>query len=347
MRKFVIWWFNQLAGMFAVASASAREHSNAIILEIDHHTVSLLFRSGGMTTRAGQSSVDDAGFRQLAQLVTERGDLSGPLLMRLQSAQVLHKKLSLPIAARHDLKEALGFQIDRETPFARDEVNWNYTVRGQDASRNLMDIDLAVVPRCLVDPIIDCAQRAGLHPSGIEVDMGSNATASIPLGVGKRVQWRRPQRSLVVLAASALMLTVIAVAIPFIYQQRALASADVIIASLKEPAREALALRHPADRLAKVTASLKKTRERNASTLAALAAVTKSLPDEAYLTAFSLRSGRLTMSGLSPSAAKLVGLLARTPAFREPTLDSPVVENGSEGLETFSISVNVPPDGAP
>jgi general secretion pathway protein L len=345
MRKFVIWWFDQLAGMFALASA--REHSDAIILEINHHSVSLLFRSGGMTIRAAQSSADDIGFRQLAELVTGRGDLPRPVLMRLQSAQVLHKKLSLPIAARHDLKEALGFQIEHETPFARDEVHWNYTVRCQNASSNLMDIDLAVVPRCLVDPIIDCARRAGLHPSGIEVDMGSDVTASIPLGAGKRVQWDRPQRSLVVLAASACMLTVIAAAIPFIYQQGALASADVMIASLKEPAREAVALRYPADRLAKVTASLKKTRERNASTLATLATATKSLPDETYLTVFSLRSGRLTMSGLSPSAAKLVGLLARTPAFREPALDSPVVENGSEGLETFSISVNVPPDGAP
>jgi general secretion pathway protein L len=142
-------------------------------------------------------------------------------------------------------------------------------------------------------------------------------------------------------------LAFIAVAIPFIYQQRALASADEMIGSLKEPAREALALRGPADRLATVTAALKKAREQHASPLAALAAATKSLPDGTYLTAFRLRAGRLTMSGLSPSAAKLVGLLARTPTFREPAFDSPVVESATAGLETFSISLNVAPGGAP
>ena len=158
--------------------------------------------------------------------------------------------------------------------------------------------------------------------------------------------WARAQRSLGPLAAAVCILAVIALAIPFIRQQWALASAEAMIASLNEPAREALALRQPADRLTRIVTSLKKERERNGIALAALAAATKSLPDETYLTAFRLRAGRLSMSGLSPSAAQLIGLLARTPAFREPALDSPVVESGSEGLETFSISVTVTPESA-
>jgi general secretion pathway protein L len=341
MRRFVTWWFDQLAGMFAIASA--RGHSDAAILEIDHDTVSLLFRSRGATTRAAQTSASDADIRQLAQLVTDR---SLPLHLRLQPAQVLHKTISLPIAARHHLRQALGFEIDGETPFTADEVRWNYAVRRRDPSRNCIDIDLAVVPRCVVDPIIDCVRRAGLDPSGIEVAVGSNAAVSIPLGAQMGVARAHSQRSLPALGASACVLAVIAVTMPFIHQQRALASADAMIASLKDPARAALALRSPADRLAQATAALKKGREQHGSALAALAAATQSLPDGTYLTAFRLRAGRLSLSGLSPSSAKLVGLLARTPTFREPAFDSPVVESASEGLETFSISLNIPPRGA-
>jgi general secretion pathway protein L len=86
---------------------------------------------------------------------------------------------------------------------------------------------------------------------------------------------------------------------------------------------------------------LKTEHDRNGSAIATLAAATKSLPDETYLTALSLKAGRLTMSGLSPSAAQLIGLLARTPAFREPAFDAPVVESESTGLEAFTITVNV------
>src|SRR5437764_437303 len=142
MRRFLNWWIDQLAGMFAIASA--REHSEAVILEIDRHTVSLLFRCRGTTTREAQSNAGDAGLQQLAQHIAMRSDLPHLLLLRLQPAQVLHKQLSLPAAVRHDLREALGFEIDRETPFARDEVHWNYTVRGQYPSHNRVDIDLAV-----------------------------------------------------------------------------------------------------------------------------------------------------------------------------------------------------------
>lgn len=343
MRRFVTWWLNQLAGMFAIASA--HEHADAIILEIDSHTVNLLYRSGGITVRQGQSSADETGIRELAQLVTEHG--TTPLLVRFRPAQALHKKLSLPIAARHDLKEALGFEIDRETPFSRDEVHWHYIVHRRCDSRNRLDVDLAIVPRSLVDPIIDCARRAGLNPSGIEVDLGPNAATSIPLGRDTRVPWDRSQRKLACVGGVCCMLAIIAIALPFIAQQQALSSADAVISSLKEPAREALALRRPTDQLAKVAASVRMARKANGSALTLLSAATRSLPDDTFLTAFRLHDGRITMSGLSPSAAKLVGFLVRAPSFRAPTLDAPVVESGSEGLETFTISVNVPPESAP
>jgi general secretion pathway protein L len=329
------------------ATGSAREHSDAVILEIGRDTVSLLFRSGGTVTREAQGSTDDAGIRQLARILTARGGLPRALLFRLPPERVLHKELSLPLAAQYDLKEVLGFEIDRETPFARDEVYWSYAVREADGPRKRIGIELAVVPRCFIDPVDAAARRAGLDPAGIEVDMGEGATALIPLGAQRRANWALARGPLTPLAAAACILIVIAAAIPFIRQQSALVTADAMIASLTEPAREASALRQPADRLTRIIASLKEERDRNGSALAALAAATIALPDETYLTTLNLRAGRLTMNGLSPSAARLVGLLARRAEFREPVFDSPVVESGTNGLEEFGISVNVAAEGAP
>ncbi len=186
------------------------------------------------------------------------------------------------------------------------------STRRTDSARGQVEVDLFLVPRNSIDPLVAAARDAGLDPFGIEVDMGVNGTTLIPLGVRKRDLRVRSQRSLVLLAATACILTAVAVAIPFIGQQWALASADAMIASLTEPAREASGLRQTADQLANVVASLKTEHDRNGSALATLAAATKSLPDETYLTALSLKAGRLTMSGLSPSAAQLIGLLARS-----------------------------------
>jgi general secretion pathway protein L len=279
--------------------------------------------------------------QQLAQLITMRGDRRCLLLLRPPPAQVLLKHLALPIAARHNLRNVLSFEIDRETPFAHDEIYWSHVVRQKDSARGQVEIDLFLVPRNSIDPFVEAARVAGLDPFGIEVDIGASATALIPLGAQERSPWVRSQRSVARLAAAACILVAVAVAIPFIRQHSALASADAMIASLTEPAREASGLHQSADQLTRIVASLKKERERNGSAVATLAAATKSLPDETYLTAFSLRAGRLTMSGLSPSAAHLIGLLAETPAFREPAFDAPVVKSESTGLEAFTITVNV------
>ena len=339
MRRFATYWFAQLAGMFAIASA--RGHSDAVILAIDRQTVTLLYRSRGTTMRDSQSSADDAGIQQLAQLITKRGYLRRLLLVRLPPAQVLHKQLAFPTAARRNLEEIIGFAIERETPFACDELYWSYVARRADSARRQIEVDLFLVARNSIDTLVAAARGAGLDPFGIEVDMGVNGTTLIPLGVPKRDPLVRVQQSIVLLAATACILTAVAVAIPFMGQQWALASADAMILSLAEPAREASALRRTGDQLGKIVASLKTEQDRNGSAIATLAAVTKALPDETYLTALSLGGGRLTVSGFSPSAAHLIGLLAQTPTFREPAFNAPVLESEGTGLEAFTITVNV------
>jgi general secretion pathway protein L len=266
--------------------------------------------------------------------------------MRLPVERVLQKHLSLPLAARRDLTNVLGFEIDRETPFAREEVYWTHVVRGQDAVRGRLDVDLLIVPRSFADPLIESARRVGLDPDGIEIGGEGDGVALIPLGNGKRICLRR-ERPLIPLAAAAGALALFAVAAPFIYQAWQLASADSAIASLETPASEAAALRRSADQLARTSDFLNTQGRHYGRTLATLAAVTRALPDESYLTALNLRASRLTMTGLSPSAAELVGLLAKEPVFREPAFDSPVVRSENGDLESFTLSVNLAPMGSP
>jgi general secretion pathway protein L len=140
-------------------------------------------------------------------------------------------------------------------------------------------------------------------------------------------------------AAGALLLLVIAT--PFIRQQMAFAAADSTIDSLTTGAREAAALRQSVDQNSVAIDFLSKERVRTGSVLAALAATTRLLPDDSHLTALSLHAGRITITGLSPSAAHIVDLLAKSPDFREPAFDAAVVRNEQGGLETFTISATL------
>ncbi|HXJ01738.1 MAG TPA: PilN domain-containing protein [Micropepsaceae bacterium] len=346
MRVFLSWWFGQLAGLLPdFVTRDSAGLTDAAILDIGNDTATLLIRAKGTSTSIAQASADEAGLGELSAALREEKSVPPSLLLRLPPEWVLKKSMSFPAAARRDLKNLLGFEIDRETPFAREEIYWNYGVRRQDMARGRLEVDLFLVPRRPVDPLIEAARRAGLDPKGVEIDSGPLGISVVPISGEAPNNPVRSERPLVPRAAMAGAFALVLIATPFVYQEWAIASADATIASLEDRANEAAHLRQSADQLAQTGDFFK--RNNRGSGLATLAAVTRALPDDSYLTAFTLRGTRLTLSGLSPSAAQLVGLFAHSPVFREPSFDSPVVGSENGDLERFTISVSLAQAGAP
>ncbi len=345
---FLNWWLGQLASLLPAAlTGGSAALSDAVVLERRHNTLNLQVRRRGQVQSLAQSPDGDAGVRMLGQSLRARSGLPRHFVIRLPSVQLLRKSLTLPVAARRNLAEILGFEIDRETPFQRDEVHWTYVVRGQDIRAGMLDVELILLPRSQVDPLVETLRAAALDPAGIEVDAGSGIGTLIPLGSRKRGQWLNAQRSLMPLATAASALAVLAVAAPFVIQQWRLAAVDSRISELDSSAQEAATFRKDAGQIAAAIDFLAKERSKNGSALTALAAATNTLPDDSYLSALSLRAGRLTLNGRSPSAAQLIGVLAQSPEFREPAFEAPVTRDPDNDLEAFTISVALASKAAP
>jgi len=87
--------------------------------------------------------------------------------------------------------------------------------------------------------------------------------------------------------------------------------------------------------------------------LEALAAVTEIFPDDSYLTEFTMRERKMTLSGLSASAPRLISLLSADPRIHNPAFTAPVtrqepVRTGQAGQDTtqrdvFSIRAELAP----
>jgi len=344
---FFDWWLRQLTEMLPSGLARlGHRYADAAIISVESDGVALLSRREGsvsFVTRGRAQS--EAGYRQIAEAIAGMDPPPQQLLLRVPPSMVLRKPVSFPVAARGDLESLIGFEMDRETPFARNEVFWTYVLRRQDSATGRLDVELFIVPRPFVDPIIEAVRRAGLEPSGIELGADTEQPTLIRLGAPDRWEWLRKDPRKLRMAAAAAGAVLLVVLFPLINQQVLIAIDDSRIRGLKEQAVEAADLRQTVDQANGVLELVNTERTRCGGTLDVLAAATKLLPDDSHLTAFSLRSGRLTISGLSPAAAHLVDLLAQSTAFREPAFDSPVVQNDDSGLELFTISVSLSPDG--
>src|SRR6202044_2503244 len=119
---------------------------DATILEVNKTNFVLWVWRDGAYSRIGQGALSN-----LKALLASVTGLPHLLLLRVASEHVLHKRLTLPSAARRDLKSLLGFEIDRETPFEQGEVYWNYVAGPTDKSRGKFELDLLIVPRSHAD----------------------------------------------------------------------------------------------------------------------------------------------------------------------------------------------------
>lgn len=342
---FWTWWLAQLGSLLpANLTNGSGAPADAVILERGLRELSLIVRRSGQEQHLAQSRDTGATAREWPGLLQGRNDLPRLAVVRLPFTQLLRKSLVLPVAARRNLAEIIGFEIDRETPFQRDEVHWTYVVRSHDARTGTLQIELILFPRSAVDPLVEMARDLGLHASGVEVDVGGIA-ALIPLGSRARGQWLDAQRPLMPLAAAAVVLAVLAIGTPFAMQQWELAALEARIAELQPAATEVANVRRQAGQAAATIDFLTKERDKSGSALGALAAATASLPDDSYLSTLSMRAGRLTLNGMSPSAAQLIGTLAEAPGLREPAFEAPVTRDADNELESFTISVALAPSG--
>ncbi len=345
-QEFLRWWVKQLSELLPSGMRVwSAKRPDALIIEASSVGVILWLRRQGQTTQLARAAAGDSGIQSLAQTIAGVVEPPHLLLFRVPRSMQLRKLASFPLAARGDLATVLGFEMDRETPFGRGEVYWDYVIRRQDTVAGRLDVELFIVPRGAIDPAIEASRRAGLHPGAIEIDTGADEFRLIRIGASRRWQWFRSQRQLMRMVAAGAGLFVIALATPVIWQQIGLALANSRIERLTGQARDAAALRQSVDQVTGVMQLIKKEHDRNGGVLEVLAAATSLLPDDSYLTALSLRSGRLTITGQSPAAAHLVDLLGKSPGFREPAFDSPVVQDEQSGLETFTISATVAADG--
>ena len=76
---------------------------------------------------------------------------------------------------------------------------------------------------------------------------------------------------------------------------------------------------------------------------ALLEAATKALPDDAWLTGFEVRPGRLALEGFARDASGLLGQLEAVPGLSGAAFEAPVTRDPSGGGERFRIGAEVEP----
>lgn len=343
--EFLSWWIARLRELIPTRlRRPGLDSMPALIVSADWNAplapAPVGLRENGVERALGAIDLDETARGGTASLLGGRPRPSLTIL-RLGPGALLDREVALPLAAERDLDNVLAFEMDRLTPFAADEIVHSHEVLSRDRAAGRLSLRLVLARRDVVEPIVARLARAGLAPQAIEAPGSAGVARRLLLGraraarsgsIGTGAAW-----------AACAVLALLVLAAPFVRQHEALARSARAIALLGPPVAQANALR------ARIVAStagadvLADASRDIADPIRTLALVTRLLPDDTFLTDFTLAGRKLTMNGQSASAARLIGALAADPTIRNPSFVAPVTRLEATHTDLFSIRADVAP----
>lgn len=339
LTNLLTWWKKQMRDLVPASFRQFeqnRQHGLVAVVDVwDDSTVELFLGNGSRRTSLGQYEASSTALREaLARL--PKAKRRSPTL-RVSADLLLERQVVLPLDAERDLEQVAAYEMDRLTPFRAEEVFWTVTAGQRDVARNQLHVRIAVIPRMRVQAVLADLQRAGLIPAQIVAGETMQPCQSIPLGEGRPVRtWLRSRPDAYSLAGCG-VLAIAAAVLPFVLQSVAGASIEAQIGLMRPQAIEAERLRKEIAIGAIAADAVMTARAQLTPPLQAIAMLTDMLPDDTFLTTLSTLQGKLTISGRSAAAARLIGAMAANPLIHNPAFTAPVIRDEISGGEMFSI----------
>ncbi len=299
--------------------------------------ITLTTRRGGRGVETRHFETHDTAVLTLRSVLSAR-HASERLVLNVDSRFLLERHISLPASAEQDTDSLLRYEMDRFTSFEAGEVFWTYSVTLRDRKRGRLYIRLSFVPRCMVQTTIDILAAAGGSPVALEA-LAPDGLRIIPLSWGGVVR-RRPRLPARASATLSTILMLLVASEPFVRQTL---SMEYVQNRLLEVALQVKEVNQIEMRIRDASgnaAAIADQRSRIGNVLEALAIVSDLLPDDSYITEFTMRARKITLAGVSSSAPRLIGLFAADSRIANPVFLSAITPQ----LLTAGNSSNKPND---
>ncbi|NDK38036.1 general secretion pathway protein GspL [Pseudoxanthomonas gei] len=265
-----------------------------------------------------------------------------PRWLVLPPGLVLRRSMLLPAAAAERLRDVVGFEVDRQTPFSAAAVRFDARLLGRRADGQL-EVELVAVPK----PAFEEALSALGGLAGGLVGVDALDAAGTPLGVNLLPQEQRrsrstPMRSWNMVLVAVALLAVVATAWQVLANRRDAAAA--FSAQVDASAIQARKVAIQRDRLRDIVEGAKfldRARASRPTTVEVIDEVSRRLPDNTYLEKLAIEGDRLLLIGLSPEASALVGRMEGSSLWKSPALSGALQPDPRTRRDRFSLTADL------
>lgn len=350
-RVFLRWWGGELS--FLVPEAALRwwrRRRNRVLLRAVDGVIEIHLRSAMGVRLLGREASGEAA--ALDTLIAAEADAIGAeRVLLLAGADTLRRSVVLPAAARENLVQVVGFELDRYTPFKASVLYYDARLTEALADGARIRAEFAAVPRERLDALLARLATAGVQPS--RVDVANLDQELLPTGFNLLPEQYRPRRNglpLRLTQALAMLLCLLLAAVGAL----PVAMDDSFISQLREEVRRATkaakqveAMREETEQLGKAAAFVLDKKLGQPPLVVVLEDLTARLPDDGWLNAMQIREKRVEMQGQAKTASALIALLEDSPYLRNTVFLAPVTPDPTSKMERFRIGAEIVTSAVP
>jgi general secretion pathway protein L len=341
VRRGVSWWLNELMALVPRRFLGRIDAAPAI-LDVSRNgaTLSLISRGKAEPERIPIQG-DQEAIRAHVRAVMRRW-LSHAVIVRFDRSLLFETTTSLPAAAENSLRQILSHQLDRLIPLPANEVEFECLVEPYSTGAKTITVRLVVATRASIERAVSIANSIGLHATRIVAPVGDDAADPITLWRAKQAQggsqverWVRHG-----LEAAAVLLLVATYA-AYVYRLDQ-ARAD-LQQQVARAGKTAITVRDLVQQIndGESAIGILQRRQQSSDYLKMLDELTELVPDNTWVSQFSVRGSNVEIVGFSPRVADFVARLEESPLTSNPRFRAPITRSADGSTERFDMSFDM------
>jgi len=346
--RFLAWWGGELGACLPSLFRGRGRRRRRLLVDLDGAALDVKRRRrGGKVKPVARIALGDQDASQAPKTrraVARAARRSDEVVLRVPEREALQRTIRLPMAARENMREVIGFEMDRFTSLKAEEAYFDFEIAETDEARQQLAVALMVVPRTDLRPALDLLAAWGVVPDRLvllrpdeDAEVGRNLLPPAPAAAGLSWQARLGGGLAVVL----LLLLGAQAYLPWYEKQQQLEALQAREAALRAEALQVDGLRTQVAAEAKRRAAIYATLTARPPAIRVLDELSRIIPDGTWLVDLQMSGETVSLKGYSQEPAGVIAVLEASPLFHDARFVSPVIPDSRIGLDRIAVSARL------
>ena len=331
------WWGEGLyRGLPSSFRSLFRVSQPSLTLYMANERLALSWQQDGKRRECGEYVLDSAfDFARVAKKVARSRNYQ--LKLELDEKQALHLQHTFPEGVQDNIKQVVGYQLDRITPFSLDTAYFDAKVAKHDKANKMVVADIYVSPKTHIEQYLAKLRALGVpdinvisaiaSPTQLTKGLSGTATTSAPASLWPFYLF--------------IMALIASLATPILYKERRLGQIDEAIARLQQKASAQIEVRDQLLAAEETLTFIGEKRKTAPVMLDVVEHLSAEIPPHTWVERLEINGNQVQIRGESEQALSLIDTLEISPYFGAVSFKSPVTRNPNSGKDKFHLQANV------